>query len=199
MLAGLLDEALAAEFEEDAGDGLAGDADPVAEFLVGEGHGEGDGLIEGCGGVVVMIGLGPVEERAGELGGGGVGEGEAGGATRGAVIVAGHGLSDVAGDVGVGVHEANEVGAGDVLDGGGDQSFRSDEMARAAEQRGEAEDFAGTSDAEAEKAAQRRGGDEFDPAAAQDEDVVGGEALADKKVVGRVTPTGAEGTEIAQC
>ena len=49
VLACLFDEAFAAEFEEDAGDGLAGDAGSAAEFLVGEGHGEGDGLIGGCG------------------------------------------------------------------------------------------------------------------------------------------------------
>ena len=116
-----------------------------------------------------------------------------GGAASGSVVVVGHG----AGAVSAGVPKPDEVRAGDVLDDGGNQGLRGYELSRATEQRGEIEDFAGANHTEAEKAPLRRPGNKFDSAAARDEDVVGGEAFADKKLVGRVTPTGAEGTEIA--
>ncbi len=167
------DQALLAEGSEEAGDGFTGEAGHAAELFMGEGHGKG----EGRGGDGGFAHAGPVEERGGELASGGGGERETAGAEQGGVVLAGHGAGGVGGDIGGGLHEAEKVGAGDGLDGGGLEGLRGDAIAGAVQNGGEAEDVAGTGDAEDQQAAFRGAGHELDAAGADDEDAVGGEAF----------------------
>jgi hypothetical protein len=97
----------------------------------------------------------------------------------------------------VGVHEADEVGAWDGFDGGGDKGFGGDAIESVFVQSGEAEDIAGAGDAEEEETAVGGGGGDFDAAAAEDEEVVGGEAFAEEGFMGIAMAAGTDGVEVA--
>ena len=196
-IVGLVDEAFAAEAGEEAADGFAGEAGHAAELFLVELHVEGDGEAGMGGAVVEVIHAGPVEEGAGELAGGGGVESEAACGEDGAVVLARHGESDGAADVGVGVHEADELGARDGFDDGGDKGFGGDAIEGVFAQGGEAEDIAGAGDAEEEEAAFGGGGGDFDAAAAEDEEVAGGEAFAEEGFMGIAKAAGTDGVEVA--
>lgn len=153
--AGRGEEAFAAELADETADGFAGEAGHVAELFVGDMGGEADGeAVEGAV-VAEMVGGGPVEECGGELAGGGGGEGDAAGGEDGAFEVASQGLGGDLADVGVGVHEADEVFAGDGLDGAGAEGLNGDAVDGGGKQCVEAEDVAGVGDAEDEETALR--------------------------------------------
>ena len=109
----LVDVAFAAEAREEAADGFAGEACHAAEIFVGKQHEEGDGEIGTGGGAVEFVYASEVEEGAGELAGCGAVKREATGGEDGAVVLACEGQGRGAADVGVGFHEADEVGARD--------------------------------------------------------------------------------------
>ncbi len=116
----------------------------------------------------------PVEEDTGELAGGRGVESETTCGEYRTVVVACDRQGGDAADVGVSFHELHEVGPRDGLDSAGDESFRADAVQCSFMKRGEAEDIAGTSDAEEEETALARGGGDLDVAAANNEEVVGG-------------------------
>lgn len=192
------DEALAAEACEEAADGFAGEAGHIAELLMGEMHEEGDGEMGRNRRVVQIVHASQVEESAGEPADGGAMESEATGREDGAVVLAGHGTSGGAADVGVGFHEVDEVGAGNGLDDAGDEGFGGDAIECAHVQSGEAKDIAGAGDAQEEETAFCGGGGEFDLAAADDQEVVGGEAFADEDGAGFAMAADADRVEVAQ-
>jgi hypothetical protein len=116
----------------------------------------------------------PVEKNTGELAGGRGVKSEATGGEHGTVVVACDRQSGDAADVGVSLHEVDEVGARNGFDGAGDEGFRADAVEGSFVQSGEAKDIAGTRDAEEEETALAGGGGDFDVAAADDQEVVGG-------------------------
>jgi hypothetical protein len=97
----------------------------------------------------------------------------------------------------VGVHEADELGARDEFDGGGDEGFGGDAIEGVFEQGSEPEDIAGAGNAEEEEAAVGGGGGDFDAAAAEDEEVVGGEAFAEEGFMRIAMAAGTDGVEVA--
>jgi len=90
------------------------------------------------------------------------------------LILACDGQSGDEADVGVGLHDADEVGAGDGFDGAGGEGFGSDAVSGLLVEGGEAEDVARDGDAEQEETAIAGGGGDFDAAGAEDQEVIGG-------------------------
>ena len=170
----LIDQALAAEAGEQAADGFAGEACHAAKLFLIKLHVEGDGDV-GWGGVVgAVVCAGPVEKGAGEFAGGGGVEGEATRGEEGALIFACDRQSGDEADVGVGFHDADEVGARDGFDGAGGEGLGSDAVSGLLVQGGEAKDVAGAGDAEQEETAIAGGGGDFDASSADELEVVGG-------------------------
>jgi len=143
----LEDVAFAAEASEEAADGFTGEAGHAAEVFVGQLHEERDGEVGVGGGAVELVYAGQVEEGASELAGCGGVKSEATDGEDGAVVLACEGQGGDAADLGVGFHEADEVGAGDGFDGGGGEGFCADAVDTTLIQSGEAEDIAGAGDA----------------------------------------------------
>jgi hypothetical protein len=98
----------------------------------------------------------------------------------------------------VGFHEADEVGTRDGLDDAGDEGFGGDAIECARVQSGEAKDIAGAGNAEEEKTAFGGGGGDFDLAAADDQEAVGGEAFAEEGFMGLPVATDADRVEVAE-
>ena len=95
-------------------------------------------------------------------------------------------------------HEADEVGAGDGFDGAGGKGFGGEAIESVLVQSGEAEDIARSGDAEEKEPTFGGGCGKFDSAAADDQKVVGGQALAKEGFVGFVMSADADGVEVAQ-
>jgi hypothetical protein len=98
----------------------------------------------------------------------------------------------------VGFHEADEVGAGDGFDGAGGEGFGGDAIDGVLVQSSEAENIAGAGHAEEKEAAFGGGGGKFDAAAADNQEMVGGEAFAEEDFVGFVMSADADGVEVAE-
>jgi hypothetical protein len=98
----------------------------------------------------------------------------------------------------VGLHEADEVNAGDGLDGAGGEGFGGDAVEGVLVQRGEAEDVPGAGDAEKEETAIAGGGGDFDAAIADDQEVLGGEAFSNEDRVGFSMTADADGVEVSK-
>ena len=170
----LIDEALAAEAGEEAADGFAGEACHATEFFLIKLHVEGNGDIGWGGAMAAVVCAGPVEEGAGEFSGGGGVKSEATRGEEGTLILTCDGQSRDEADVGVGFHDADEIGARDGFDGAGGEGFGSDAVCCLLVQSGEAENVAGAGDAEEEETAIAGGGSDFDAAGAEDQEVIGG-------------------------
>jgi len=195
---GLVDEAFATEAGEEAAYGLSRKAGHAAELLMSELHQEGDGEIAMGGAVVEVAHACPVKEGAGEFTCGGGAESEAARGEQGAVVLASEGQSGGTANVGVGFHEADEVGAGDGFDSAGTKGFGGEAVEGVFAQSGEAEDVPGAGDAKQEEAAIGRGSGDFDAATADDQEMVGGKAFADEDCVGVSMTTDPDGMEVAQ-
>jgi len=193
-----VDEAFAAKAGEEATDGFAGEANHVAELLVSKLQGEGDGEAGSGGNAVELAGAGQVEEAAGEFSGGGGTQREASGGLKGTVVLARKGQGGGAADVGVGFHEAHKVSARDGLDGATGEGFDGGAMKGVGAEGGEAKDFAGAVDAEKEQPACGRAGGGFDSAAADDDEVVGGETFAEEDFAGFMDTTDTKGMEVVK-
>jgi hypothetical protein len=98
----------------------------------------------------------------------------------------------------VGFHEADEVDPGDGPDGAGDEGFGGDPIECMLAQSGEAEDVADPGYAEEEETAIGRTGGDFDAAAADDQEMVGGKAFSDEDGPGFAMVADADGVEIAE-
>jgi hypothetical protein len=170
----LVDEALAAEAGEEAADGFAGEACHAAELFLVELHVEGNGDVGWGGAVAAVVCACPVEEGAGEFAGGGGVESEATRGEEGALILACDGQSGDEADVGVGLHDTDEVGARDGFDSAGGEGLGGDAVSGLLVQGGEAEDVAGAGDAEQEEAAIAGGCGDFDASGAEEQEVIGG-------------------------
>jgi len=194
----LIDQALAAEAGEEAADGFAGEASHAAELLLVELHEEGDGEVGRNRRVGAFVQAGPVEEGAGELAGGGGVEGETPRGEEGALIFACDGQSGDKADVGVGLHDADVVGAGDRFDGAGGEGLGSDAVGGLLVQGGEAEDVAGAGDAEQEETAIAGGSGDFDAAGADDQKVIGGQTFVKEDCVGFALAANSDRIEVAQ-
>lgn len=198
MIIGLVDEAFASKAGEQAADSLAGEACHATKIFLVELHrkGNGDMRMGGTGSGVVVVR--PVEQGTGEFASGGGVESEA---TRGedsAVVLARDGKSGDAADVGVGLHEADVVGAGNGFDGAGGEGFGANAVNGVFLKSGEAEDVTGTGDAEEEQAALAGGGGDFDAAGAQDREMIRGQAFVKKDCVRFATAADAERIEFAR-
>lgn len=170
----LIDKAFAAEAGEESADGLSGEPCHAAELFLVKLHVEGNGEV-GWGGVVAaVVCAGPVKKGAGKFPGGGSVESEATRGEEGALILACDGQSGDEADVGVGLHDADEVGAGDGFDRAGGEGLGTDAVSGLLVQSGEAEDVAGAGDAEEEETAIAGGGGDFDAAGADDQEMIGG-------------------------
>jgi hypothetical protein len=101
-------------------------------------------------------------------------EGEATRGEESALILACDGQGGDAADVGVGSHDADEVGARNGFDGAGGEGLGSDAVNGLLLQSGEAEDVAGAGDAEQEETAIAGGGGDFDAPGADEQEVIGG-------------------------
>jgi hypothetical protein len=170
----LIDKALAAEAGEEAAHGFAGEPCHAAELFLVELHVKGNGEVGMDGRVDAFVQTGPVEEGAGEFAGGGGVESKAARGEEDALILACNGQSGDEADVGVGLHHAYEVGAGDGFDGAGGEGLGSDAVGGLLVQSGEAEDVAGAGDAEEEEAAIAGGGSDFHATGADEQEVISG-------------------------
>jgi hypothetical protein len=193
----LIDQALAAEAGEQAADGFAGESRHAAELFLVKLHVEGDGEVGECGGFAAAVCAGPIEEGAGEFAGRGGVESETARGEEGALILASDGQGGDEADVGVGFHDADEVGAGDGLDGAGGERLCADTVDGLVMQRGEAEDVARAGNAEQEQAAVAGGSGDFDATSADDQEVIGGQAFVKQDGVGLAMATNSDRIEIA--
>jgi hypothetical protein len=195
LLIDLFDEAFATELSEQAGNGFAGDAGHAAEFFVGEGHGEGDREIHVAGEILEFVGAGPVQESVGEFAGGIAGEGESPSAKEGRVVFAGESDGSATANFVEGLHEANEVGAGNGFEGAGAESDGGHAMGRALKQSSEADDLAGYGNTQKQHATFGGRCNEFDAATADEEYVIGDEALVEQNLMGAEGDRRADGVE----
>ena len=150
---GLVELAFAAKAGEEAADGFAGEACHAAEIFMSELHEEGEREAGEFDGVVEVVHASEVEEGASEFAGGGGVKREAACREDGAVVFAGESLGDASTDVWVKGHEVEEVRTGDGLDEARFAGFRGGAVRLVLDEGGEAEEVAGSSDAEEEAAA----------------------------------------------
>ncbi len=92
----------------------------------------------------------------------------------GALIFARYGESGDKAEVRVGFHDADELGPGDGFDGAGGERLGADAVGGALIQSGKAENIARAGDAQEEEATIAGRGGDFDAAAADDVDMIGG-------------------------